>query len=200
MSSIRERQKVARREQILEAARKLFMKLGYSKTNMDAIADAAVVGVATIYTYFDSKEGVLAEIYRKDWDEIRLRAEQVLKDLPKNPAESIVALLDTYEQGLDFVSHKFTVDFFIQSKTAGPVRDATNWSHDWQIDQIRTALELGQKAGTVSSALDVNVASMVVLDLHFRHLGRIAGETYTPAVGHRDLEKSIRILFDNWRA
>lgn len=200
MSSLRAKQKVARREQILEAARALFVEYGYSKTNMDAIADAAVVGVATIYTYFDSKEGVLAALFRQDMNEVGVEAEQVLKCLPEDPAEGIIALLDTYEKALRFVSYKFMIEFIIQAKAKGPVQDAATWSHDWQVEQIQRALEIGQNAGTVSSNLDVGVAAMIVIDIHYQHLNRIAGERYTRATGHRDLEKSIRTLFANWRA
>lgn len=200
MSSLRARQKRARREQILEAARTLFMEHGYSKTNMDAIADAAAVGVATIYTYFDSKEGVLAALFRKDMNEVGGQAEQVLECLPEDPAEGIIALLDAYEKALQFVSYKFMIDFIIQTKAKGPVQDAAIWCHDWQAEQIQQALEIGQKAGTVSSNLDVHVAAMLVIDFHYQHLSRIAGERYTPRTGHIDLEKSIRTLFENWRA
>lgn len=200
MSSIRARQKVARREQILEAARALFLQYGYSKTNMDAIADAAVVGVATIYTYFESKEGLLAELYRKDMSEVRVEAEQLLKQLPEDPADGVIALLDTYEKALNYVSHKFMIEFVFQSKAKGPVRDAATWSLDWEVEQIKAVLESGQKTGNVAPALDVGTAAMIVIDLHYRHLGRIADESYTPTAGHRDVEKSMRVLFDSWRA
>ena len=198
MSSLRAKQKIARRQQILSAARVLFVEHGYSKTNMDAIADAALVGVATIYTYFDSKEGVLAALFKQDMDEVGTAAEQVLECLPDDPAEGIIALLDTYEKALDFVSYNFMTEFIIQAKTKGAVQDAAKWNHDRQVAQIQQALEIGQKAGTISTSLDIETAAMIVIDIHYQHLNRIAGERYTQAGGHRDLEKSINTLFASW--
>ena len=43
---------------MLDAARQLFIEHGYAKTTMDEIAEKAEFGVATVYTYFKSKEGV----------------------------------------------------------------------------------------------------------------------------------------------
>lgn len=200
LSSLRARQKVARQEQVLEAARTLFLQHGYSKTNMDSIADAAVVGVATIYAYFVSKEGVLAELFRKDMNEVGDEAEQLLKKLPEDPADGILALLDTYEKALSYVSYKFMTEFIIQSKTKGLVRDAFIWCRDWQTAQIKQALELSQAAGTVSPQLDTDVAATVVNDIHVQHLSRIAGENYTQGTGHIDLEKALEMLFISWRA
>lgn len=200
MSSLRAKQKVARREQILDAARTLFVEHGYSKTNMEAIADAAAVGVATIYTYFESKEGVLAALFRKDLTEVREEAAQLLKRLPEDPAEGIIALLDTYEKVLGYVSYTVMLDFIIQAKSKGPVQEACHWNHDWQVEQIQQALKIGQKTGTVSSKLDTTAAASIVIDIHVQTLNRIVGERYARATGHWDQQKSIRTLFANWRA
>ena len=47
-----------RREEILEAATKLFSEHGYQDTDIQAIADAIDVGKGTIYLYFPSKEAL----------------------------------------------------------------------------------------------------------------------------------------------
>jgi AcrR family transcriptional regulator len=199
MSSLRVRQKRARSKKIIEAARNLFLEHGYSKTNMDAIADAAEVGVATIYTYFDNKEGVATALIRKDMSKVWAQAEEQLKCLPDDPVEAVIILLDIYKKFDDYISHAMMQDFIIQAKTKGPVRDTVNWAHELQVEQITKALEQGQKAGTVSQSLSTDLAAGIIIDLLDRHINRISSDSGSPH-DHDDLDKYIRILFNNWRS
>jgi len=48
--------------QILTAARKVFMELGYGAASMDAIARQAAVSKATLYTHFDGKAALFAAL------------------------------------------------------------------------------------------------------------------------------------------
>jgi AcrR family transcriptional regulator len=58
-NSLEEQWKEARREQILEAAGRVFSERGYHMTKMKDVADAAGVSNGTVYNYFASKEEVL---------------------------------------------------------------------------------------------------------------------------------------------
>ncbi len=49
-------------EQILQAARKLFMEHGYGATSMDAVALESGVSKATLYAYFQNKKELFAAI------------------------------------------------------------------------------------------------------------------------------------------
>ncbi len=52
-----------KRELMLEAAHKLFLKNGFSKTKIIDIADEAGIGKGTVYEYFPSKELLFAEVF-----------------------------------------------------------------------------------------------------------------------------------------
>jgi AcrR family transcriptional regulator len=52
----KEREKLERRQKILEAAKKLFMLKGYRSTTLEDIAKEVELSPATIYLYFRSKE------------------------------------------------------------------------------------------------------------------------------------------------
>ena len=52
----------AKVRQILAAARKVFMELGYGAASMDAIARQAGVSKATLYTHFDGKDALFASL------------------------------------------------------------------------------------------------------------------------------------------
>ena len=58
-SSYRQQQAEATRDRIVVAARSLFRERGYGATTIEAIADHAGVGVATVYAAFGSKRGLL---------------------------------------------------------------------------------------------------------------------------------------------
>lgn len=53
-------------EQVLDAARRLFVERGFGATNMDALATAAGVSKATIYAHYDSKESLFAATARRE--------------------------------------------------------------------------------------------------------------------------------------
>lgn len=54
----------AKREAILEAARKVFMEVGFGAASMDAIANEAKVSKQTVYNHFGSKEELFAAMIR----------------------------------------------------------------------------------------------------------------------------------------
>jgi AcrR family transcriptional regulator len=59
----REREKLARRSEILEAARAVFAEKGYVGATLEEIAHRAQFGKGTLYNYFDGgKEGILRTI------------------------------------------------------------------------------------------------------------------------------------------
>ena len=50
------------REQIVEIAKRMFLKNGYAKTSMRDIAAGAGIGVSNIYNYFKSKDELFRHI------------------------------------------------------------------------------------------------------------------------------------------
>jgi TetR/AcrR family transcriptional repressor of mexJK operon len=54
----------AKRDAILEAARKVFMEVGFGATSMDTIAAEAKVSKQTVYNHFGSKEELFAAMIR----------------------------------------------------------------------------------------------------------------------------------------
>src|SRR5438874_7692341 len=54
----REREKLARRQEILKAARELFFERGFEGTTIDEIAKGAELSKGAVYLYFPSKEEI----------------------------------------------------------------------------------------------------------------------------------------------
>ena len=56
----------AKRAAIVAAARRLFMSVGFAETSMDALAAAAGVSKATLYSHFADKESLFESIMRAE--------------------------------------------------------------------------------------------------------------------------------------
>ncbi len=64
----REREKEARKRQILTAARRLLFKRGIQSTSINQIARTAELGVGTIYFYYQSKEEIFYSLQEEGLD------------------------------------------------------------------------------------------------------------------------------------
>ncbi len=64
----REREKEARKRQILTAARQLLFKKGIQSTSINQIARTAELGVGTIYFYYQSKEEIFYSLQEEGLD------------------------------------------------------------------------------------------------------------------------------------
>ena len=91
--NLRERQTQLSRDAILDAAVALFTRDGYAKSTVQNIADAAGVGVATIFRHFHSKIGVYTAIARRDTHETFAEMTEIVEDPPGDPADAILALM-----------------------------------------------------------------------------------------------------------
>ncbi len=74
----KERERVARRREILAAARKVFAAKGYERATLDEIAEQAEFAKGTLYNYFDSKETLFREIVREILNEMKIIAEEAI--------------------------------------------------------------------------------------------------------------------------
>ena len=69
----------AKREAILDAARAVFLEVGFGAASMDAIANAAKVSKQTVYNHFGSKEELFAAMIRSSCDRMLAAMEQAAK-------------------------------------------------------------------------------------------------------------------------
>ena len=141
-----------KREAILEAARKVFLDVGFGATSMDAIAVAAKVSKQTVYNHFGSKEELFGAMIRnvcdrmltafeeatrsgKPEDTLRAIARQVVSKVLDRDRLLLYRLLMGegqrfpelgqifYECGPQ-VTRKFLTDYFIEQNAHGTLHVA----------------------------------------------------------------------------
>jgi TetR/AcrR family transcriptional regulator, repressor of fatR-cypB operon len=71
----KDREKISRHQEILQAARELFSRKGFHETTLEQVAHYAEFGKGTIYNYFRSKEELLYAIIEQLIDEMKALAQ-----------------------------------------------------------------------------------------------------------------------------
>ena len=82
-----------RKDQILEAAKSLFNRLGYSKTSVDDIAQAVGMQKSSLYYYYKNKEEMFCCAYVSDWGEIMEEFVKIAEQ-ESSPKEKILKYID----------------------------------------------------------------------------------------------------------
>lgn len=75
----REREKLERREQVLESALSLFSERGYHDVSMQEIAQAAEFAIGTLYTFFESKDALYSALLKTYSDKFHLGLTEALE-------------------------------------------------------------------------------------------------------------------------
>ncbi|HON79182.1 MAG TPA: TetR/AcrR family transcriptional regulator [Spirochaetota bacterium] len=91
----REREKLARKNHILDAARTLLFKKGLHATTVNQIAKLSELSVGTIYLYYTNKEEIFAALQNEGFDilyKLMVKASQKGKD----PVEKVRNIAITY--------------------------------------------------------------------------------------------------------
>src|SRR4051812_7821474 len=74
----RERERLGRRREILQAGRHIFARKGYHMATLDDVAEAVELGKATLYSYFDSKELLFESVLDDAFSAMMLLGEAAL--------------------------------------------------------------------------------------------------------------------------
>src|SRR6266568_9004372 len=110
----RAREKEGLREEILDAARALFVKEGYESVSIRKIADKVEYAPGTIYLYFRDKAEILDRLCEETFAKLIARMQAIEHDTSA-PLDKLRRGLRTYIQfGLDNPNHYLLT--FIQAK------------------------------------------------------------------------------------
>ncbi len=163
--SRREREKLARRKSILQAAREQFYLDGYEASTIDKIAERAELSKGTIYSYFDSKE----EIYVSANIDSYLELEKALSraaalDLP--PEEKLRAVYFAFVDHCLVFKEQLRLGLYFYTKAARrpvppPLLEEID-GHTWKCLEISMqAIQEAKDQGILREDVDPTELSMI---------------------------------------
>jgi AcrR family transcriptional regulator len=94
----RERNKLEKRERIVDAARNLFQSQGFAETTTQQIAAAADIGTGTLFLYASSKEDLLIMVFK---DEMVKNAQDIFAQLPRN-ASAVDQIMAVFQHMVEY--------------------------------------------------------------------------------------------------
>lgn len=200
--SLRQRARLLGRDAILDAASQLFLTRGYRATTMSTLADAAGVGVATVFRYFKSKEGVLAALSRRDIDAVKERARKAITPLPLEPAEGFVRLFTAVFEMHRMPSTQIRgqTRLWLLIPTGHTETDQVVTSSDRELQEtIRDMLVHYRNSKRIPKRHSVEDMITVIFAVFYHQYLRLALDRSLPTeavIG--DLSRQIRLLFKSW--
>ena len=93
-SARRPRQRLTKRDQLLETAWRLFYRNGYHATGIDRILAEAGVAKMTLYKHFRSKEELILAVLEKRSDQFRESCSRFLRAKKRAPERQLLAVFD----------------------------------------------------------------------------------------------------------
>ncbi len=109
------REKRELKQQILDAARELFVREGYESVSMRKIADKIEYSPATIYTYFKDKDDVLDCLCEETFLKLDLEKSAAVQEMKGDPLQALKKGMETYIRfGLDHPEH-YIVTFILKA-------------------------------------------------------------------------------------
>jgi len=152
------REKEARREEIVNAAEKVFFEKGLAQATMDEIAEAAELSKGTLYLYYKSKEDLYLSVAMKG-TEILYQMFLRIVESGEPPLKMIVGLGDSYYEYFKKYRDYFRMYYFfenpqVQSQVSEEMRDVCQESDRKLWDLVVSVLQRGIDEGLLRKDLN----------------------------------------------
>lgn len=109
----KEREKEQRREEILNAAQRVFFEKGLQNSTMDEIADMAELSKGTLYLYYNSKEDLYLAVMLRGFDLLHVMMDDVDKQ-SNDPIETMWLMGKAYYEFFERERNFFRMFHFLQ--------------------------------------------------------------------------------------
>jgi AcrR family transcriptional regulator len=159
------RQKADLRQEILDAARDLFVHDGYENVSMRKIAEKVEYAPGTIYLYFKDKTEILDTLCQQTFEKLRGRLEAIQKD-PGDPVEGLRRGLRTYIQfGLDH-PNQYIVTFVLAKRDVEMHKRAVATSGMACFDCLRSIVRQCMEGGFINGGGVEETAQALWVSIH----------------------------------
>lgn len=185
----RERNKLEKRQRIIEAARSLFAAQGFAETTTLQIAEAADIGTGTLFLYARSKEDLLVMVFK---DEMLATALDSFRRLPAGQPV-IENILVVFDRMVDYHERDIEMARVLMRELVIPVSGRTA-----VIDELMQGIlggfadlvRAGQARGEIAVRIEPQLAAQMIFALYyFGLLGWLSQRTsraaFRQALGHQ---------------
>lgn len=162
----KEREKGARREEIINAAEKIFFEKGLAQATMDEIAEAAELSKGTLYLYYKSKEDLYLAVAMKGNEILYQMFSEVLAS-GEPPIQMIANLGEAYYEYFKNNRNYFRMFYFfensqVQSQVSPEMMDLCQEGDRRVWDLVISILQRGIDAGVLRKDIDPYEAGVML--------------------------------------
>ena len=200
--SLRERNKVKKYLAMLNATRELLLSEGYDKTTMEAIAELAEVGVATVYKYFGTKNGLVMEMARVEMAEVLEEVNMVVADPPADLADAVIAVLAPAND-MQLTKAGASLVRLLLDEAWNPQGEVWRDFSRWVVTELKARIEdlLAdfQLQGELRKSVDTKAAAHIIYSLaDYNFICFARGEILSVEEMTELTNKQVRMLFGKW--
>ncbi|EPY8490815.1 TetR/AcrR family transcriptional regulator, partial [Pseudomonas aeruginosa] len=171
--SLRERKKEKFRQNLINIATDLFREGTVNSTRMEDIAALADAAVTTVYNYFPNKNALLIAIIENQVFLAQERVNVVLRDLPADPQQGILAMIAADYCDIETAEDKrFWRELLAVMVLAVDEQPDIEQARGRFRDSLKRAVEVYAENGTLSSR-DIDALVDIIYAIyafHFRNL------------------------------
>ena len=172
----RQQQALARREQIVAVALKLFAERGFAATTTKAVAQEAGIAEGLIYHYFPTKVDLLKAVSQQR-NTVAGEVKALLKDAETRPATTSLHMIASGWMKVVRRESNLVLMLLSEASTNPELRETFNEVVDGTMDQLADYLETRIQAGELRGDLDVQASAaaffspLIVFFITHHHLG-----------------------------
>ncbi len=192
---VREVQKQATREKVVEAARSLFEEIGYEETTIRMVAERAAVSVGSVFTTFESKVDIFNYILFEKFEALFSELQRISPYLKGSACHRIASLM-SIAYGVECRQ----LDLMISHMAASygwprRIEDEHNKRRARLIGLFRDILDQGVAQGEVRTDVDLDQFIDILLAVYTRNYRRAYYEKLTPEELSGLAEQQASLLF-----
>ncbi|MBC5994233.1 TetR/AcrR family transcriptional regulator [Pontibacter cellulosilyticus] len=156
----------AKKELILDAAKSVFGRLGYSKATLDDIAHAIGLKKPTLYYYYKSKEVLFIEAFSQEWKESLSNLKRIAEE-ERNPHERLLLYIRSSLRYYQKIVTQHTISIKVLIETRMLFQELFRESRAKEANYYATVVKEGVANDTFipCEAERVGYSIMVVKDL-----------------------------------
>ncbi|GAB3542564.1 hypothetical protein GCM10027443_43590 [Pontibacter brevis] len=182
----------AKKEQILQSAKAVFGRLGYSKATLDDIAESIGMKKPSLYYYYKSKELLFIEAFSQEWRDSLSRIKRIAEHEP-NPRERLLLYMRSSLRYYQEIVTQHTISIRVLIETRVTFQELFRESRGKESNYYATVIKEGISNGMFlpCEAERVGYSIMVVKDLiQFEEFQR-ADYHKLPSIDFQKIERDV---------